>query len=293
MKKNLCAFSFDMTKAGQILKRYIEESGFSQRQLARHIGMTDDMLSNVLRGQNKEISLERVFKICVATGHSICDFVREMLEGEEIDFRADFDAICQPHAADFADDSVNRAEPSVNRGVDDRQADVLSQKTKIIKEENHPLNESISADVLSFLRTDRAEQDQRTDEIHDAYTMRMEEQHKDQIQQLKDYRQITIDNYEDQLKMLINENERHIQDIKDSHAATIKAMEERYNRSVEYLKAESARLRKWVIRLAVILCIESVIVLGVFTIDAFNRNVGWFRSMIPNTSWNFFDSLFS
>lgn len=275
MKKNLCAFSFDMTKAGQILKRYIEESGFSQRQLARHIGMTDDMLSNLLRGQNKEISLERVFKICVATGHSICDFVREMLEGEEIDFRADFDAICQPHDADFADDAVNR-------GVVFRQ-----------KEENHPLNDSISADVLSFLRSDRAEQDQRTDEIHDAYTMRMAEQHKDQIQQLKDSRQITIDNYEDRLKMLINENERHIQDIKDSHAATIKAMEERYNRSVEYLKAESARLRKWVIRLAVILCIESVIVLGVFTIDAFNRNVGWFRSMIPNTSWNFFDSLFS
>lgn len=286
MKKNLCSFSFDMTKAGQILKRYIEESGFSQRQLARHIGMTDDMLSNILRGQNKEISFERVFKICVSTGHSICDFVREMLEGEEIDFRADFDAICQPHAADFADDSANR-------GVVFRQKQAFAQKTKIIKEENHPLNESISADVLSFLRSDRAEQDHRTNDIHDAYTMRMAEQHKDQIQQLKDSRQITIDNYEDQLKMLSNENERHIQDIKDSHAATIKAMEERYNRSVEYLKAESARLRKWVIRLAVILCIESVIVLGVFTIDAFNRNVGWFRSMIPNTSGNFFDSLFS
>lgn len=275
MKKNLCAFSFDMTKAGQILKRYIEESGFSQRQLARHIGMTDDMLSNLLRGQNKEISLERVFKICVATGHSICDFVREMLEGEEIDFRADFDAICQPHSADFADDAANRC-------VVFRQ-----------NEENHPINESISADVLSFLRTDRAEQDQRTNDIHDAYTMRMAEQHKDQIQQLKDYRQITIDNYEDQLKMLSNENERHIQDIKDSHAATIKAMEERYNRSVEYLKAESARLRKWVIRLAVILVIESVAMLGAFTIDALNRNVGWIRSLIPNTSCNLFDSLFS
>lgn len=275
MKKNLCAFSFDMTKSGQILKRYIEESGFSQRQLARHIGMTDDMLSNILRGQNKEISLERVFKICVATGHSICDFVREMLEDEEIDFRADFDAICQPHAADFADDSANRC-------VVFRQ-----------NEENHPINESISADVLSFLRSDRAEQDQRTNDIHDAYTMRMAEQHKDQIQQLKDYRQITIDNYEDQLKMLSNENERHIQDIKDSHAATIKAMEERYNRSVEYLKAESARLRKWVIRLAVILVIESVAMLGAFTIDALNRNIGWIRSLIPNTSCNLFDSLFS
>ena len=125
MKKNLCAFSFDMTKAGQILKRYIEESGFSQRQLARHIGMTDDMLSNILRGQNKEISLERVFKICVATGHSICDFLREMLEDEEIDFRADFDAICHPHAADFADDSANRC-------VVFRQ-----------NEENHPINESL------------------------------------------------------------------------------------------------------------------------------------------------------
>lgn len=284
--KNLCAFSFDMTKAGQILKRYIEESGFSQRQLARHIGMTDDMLSNVLRGQNKEISLERVFKICVATGHSICDFVREMLQGEEIDFRADFDAICQTHAADFADDSANR-------GVVFRQKEAFSQKTKIIKEENHPLNESIGADVLSFLRADRAEQDQRTNDIHDAYTMRMAEQHKDQIQQLKDYRQITIDNYEDRVKMLNDEHERHIQDIKDSHDATIKAMAERYNRSVEYLKAESTRLRKWVIRLAVILVIESVAMLGAFTIDALNRNVGWIRSLIPNTSCNLFDSLFS
>ena len=70
-------------------------------------------------------------------------------------------------------------------------------------------------------------------------------------------------------------------------------MEESHNRSVEYLKAESTRLRKWVIRLAVILGIESVAVLGVFTLDALNRNVGWIRSLIPNTSGNFFDSLLS
>ena len=300
MTKNLCAFSFDKAKAGQILKRYIENSGFSQRQLAQHIGMTDDMMSNVLRGQNKEISLERVFKICIATGHSICDFVREMLEWEEIDFRAEFDAVCPPHCSDFADDAVNLAVPAVNRGVVVRQTEVvaqktevLAQKTEIIKEENHPLYESIGADVLAFLRADRAEQAQRTNEIHDAYTLRLVEQYKDQIQQLKDSRQITIDHYEDRVKLLSNENERHIQDIKDSHAATIKAMEESHNRSVEYLKAESTRLRKWVIRLAVILGIESVAVLGVFTLDALNRNIGWIRGLTPNTSGNFFDSLLS
>lgn len=243
-------------------------------------------MSNVLRGQNKEISLLLVFKICIATGHSICDFVREMLEGEEIDFRAEFDAVCPPHCSDFADDSANLAAPAVNRGVVVRQ-------TEVIKEENHPLYESIGADVLAFLRADRAEQAQRTNEIHDAYTLLLAEQYKDQIQQLDRSRQITIDHYEDRVKLLNDEHERHIQDIKDSHAATIKAMEESHNRSVAYLKAESTRLRKWVIRLAIVLGIESVAVLGVFTLDALNRNVGWIRSLIPNTSGNLFDSLFS
>ena len=156
-------------------------------------------MSNVLRGQNKEISLERVFKICIATGHSICDFVREMLEGEEIDFRAEFDAVCLPHCSDFADDSANLTVPAVNRGVVVRQTEVvaqktevLAQKTEIIKEENHPLYESIGADVLAFLRADRAEQAQRTNEIHDAYTLRLIDQYKGQIQQLDRSRQITI-----------------------------------------------------------------------------------------------------
>ena len=141
----------------------------------------------------------------------------------------------------------------MNRGVVVRQTEVVAQKTEIIKEENHPLYESIGADVLAFLRADRAEQAQRTNEIHDAYTLLLAEQYKDQIQQLDRSRQITIDHYEDRVKLLNEEHERHIQDIKDSHAATIKAMEESHNRSVDYLKAESTRLRKWVIRLAIVL----------------------------------------
>lgn len=294
MQKSLCSFTFDKAKAGRILKRYIEESPYSQRQVAPLVGMTDDMLSNVVRGLNKEISFERVFKICTLTGHSICEFQKEMLAGEEIDFENQVNFVC------VAANSAEIAAPPVNRGVVVRQTElvaqkteVLAQKTEIIKEENHPLYESIGADVLAFLRADRAEQAQRTNEIHDVYTLRLVEQYKDQIQQLKDSRQITIDHYEDRVKLLNDEHERHVQDIKDSHAATIKAMEESHNRSVDYLKAESTRLRKWVIRLAVILGIESVAVLGVFTLDALNRNVGWIRSLIPNTSGNFFDSLLS
>lgn len=287
MQKSLCSFTFDKAKAGRILKKYIEESPYSQRQVAPLVGMTDDMLSNVVRGLNKEISFERVFKICTLTGHSICEFQKEMLAGEEIDFEDQVNFAC------VAANSAEIAAPAVNRGVVVRQTEVLAQKTEIINEENHPLYESIGADVLAFLRADRAEQAHRTNEIHDAYTLRLVEQYKDQIQQLKDSRQITINHYEDRVKLLNDEHERHIQDIKDSHAATIKAMEESHNRSVDYLKAESTRLRKWVIRLAVILGIESVAVLGVFTIDALNRNVGWIRSLIPNTSGNFFDSLWS
>lgn len=264
MKKSLVSFSFDKAKAGRILKKYIEDSPYSQRQVAPLIGTTDDMLSNVVRGQNKEISFERVFKICTITGHSICEFQREMLDGEDIDFADQVNSVC------FADTSADFAAHSVPHGVTAHQTEVVAKKTEII-EEGNPLFKSLGPDVFSFLRSDRAEQDQRTNEIHDAYIKHLIDQYHDQIQ-----------HYEQHISMLNKEHELRIEDIKASH-----------NRVVEYLKAENKRLQKWVLRLGVALGIETLAVIFVFVIDSINQNVGWIRSFMPSVSNGFFDSIWS
>lgn len=86
MQKSIQAYHFDQKKAGEILKKWVKDSGLSYSDVAEQTGYTMDTINNSLSGKIKEPSLERVFKIAVLTGHSVCEFLRLMLEGEKLDF---------------------------------------------------------------------------------------------------------------------------------------------------------------------------------------------------------------
>ena len=252
MGKSLAAFAFDKVKAGQIVRSYLDSAGISQRQAAPLLGMTDDMLSNVIRGQNKEISFERIFKICALTGHSMCDFLRDMLSGESVDFADQIAAIC-PQAMH----AVHAADAPAESGAIPRNTDAA-------------LPHAIRPEIDAILRADRKEQAERSNIIHDAYTHMLLDQFHDQILQLKESRQITIDHYERRIAAIERDTDKRMAEQKEI-----------YDSATEYLKQENRRLRKMCIRLAVGLFVESIAVIGLFIFDALNHNVGWFRSFLP------------
>lgn len=254
MGKSLASFAFDKVKAGQLLRGYLDDSGISLRQAAMQLGMTDDMLSNVLRGQNKEISFERVFKICILSGRSLCEFFTDMMEGEDVDFSDRIHAFC-PHSADSA-------APSAIHGVAVRKTEVIAQKTEIIEEAANPLFKSLGPDVLAFLRADRQEQSERTNLIHDTYTRMLVEQ------------------YEQRITAMQAEEERRLTDQKEKYATV-----------TDYLKKENKRLQKLCTRLVAALIVETAAIVGLFTYDALNNNVGWFRSLLPHFGNAVTDSL--
>lgn len=254
MGKSLASFSFDKVKAGLILRRYMEEAGISQRQAAMQLGMTDDMLSNVLRGQNKEISFERVFKICILSGRSLCEFLRDMMAGEDVEFADRVHTFCA--------NSADSAAPSAIHGVAVRKTEVIAQKTEIIEEAPNPLFKSLGPDVLAFLRADRQEQSERTNAIHDAYTHMLVEQ------------------YEQRIASMQAEEERRLADQKEKYATV-----------TDYLKKENKRLQRLTNRLIIALGVETAAVISLFAYDMLDHNAGWFRSLLPHFGSGFTDTL--
>ena len=86
MAKSLKDFHFDQDKSGKILNQWAKDAGVSIKTLGDDTGYTFDTTNNSLHGKIKELSLERVFKFSVRTGHSVCEYIRMMLLGEDIDF---------------------------------------------------------------------------------------------------------------------------------------------------------------------------------------------------------------
>lgn len=86
MKTSLKEYHFNPEKSGKILNEWVKKSGMSCQKVADETNYSYDTMNNSLHGKIKELSLERVFKISVVTGHSVCEYLRLMLLGEDIDF---------------------------------------------------------------------------------------------------------------------------------------------------------------------------------------------------------------
>lgn len=189
MQKTITTFNFDRAKAGKVMKQFIADSEYSQSQVAQMAGITDDMMSNVLAGRNKDIGFERVFKICVITGHSICEFIRLMLEDEDVDFfTKDGCVICHPQNTAFIPQITAQNVKMEEKGF---SADAFNRYVE-------------HAETLS------KENMERFRRIHQENREAAEKQYK-----------ASIARYEEQIKIITAEHEKDIQKIETSHAETV------------------------------------------------------------------------
>ena len=198
MQKTITTYNFDRAKAGKIMKQFISDSAYNQSQVAQMASMTDDMMSNVLAGRNKEIGFERVFKICVITGHSICEFIRLMLEDEDVDFYTkEGCVICYPQKTDVVPQITGTNVKYDGHGMDP-------------KEFNH---------YVEHMDKQNAEVLERFKNLHEGNRTLMAEQ----------YRQ-SIKRYEDQIKIITEEHKDDMKAIKDAHAETVGILTEQNKR---------------------------------------------------------------
>lgn len=85
-KKSLQAYQIDQSKSAAIFKRWARDAGMSYNRVASETGYSYDTVNNIMAGRISDIGLERVLKIAVCTGHTVGEFLLEVLDGEDIDF---------------------------------------------------------------------------------------------------------------------------------------------------------------------------------------------------------------
>ena len=85
-KKSLQAYQIDPSKSAAIFKRWARDAGMSYNRVASETGYSYDTINNIMAGRISDIGLERVLKIAVCTGHTVGEFLLEVMDGEDIDF---------------------------------------------------------------------------------------------------------------------------------------------------------------------------------------------------------------
>lgn len=171
MKKSLITFRFDPEKSGSVLKNFAKGAGMSYQKLADSIGYSYDTINNSLSGKIKELSLERVFKICTITGHSVCEYLRLMLQEEEIDFA---DKIHVLRETDFA------LVPYTETIVQDTQKTETAVQNTVnlaVVEQNPMYQAAYQAMMQQAASTHQANLD-RFRNIHEGYVKMLEDSHK-------------------------------------------------------------------------------------------------------------------
>lgn len=198
MQKTITTFNFDRAKAGKVMKQFIADSEYSQSQVAQMAGITDDMMSNVLAGRNKDIGFERVFKICVITGHSICEFIRLMLEDEDVDFfTKDGCVICHPQKTETAPQITGTNVKYDGHGMDP-------------KEFNH---------YVEHMDKQNAEVLERFKNLHEGNRDLMAEQYKQSIKR-----------FEGQIQIINEKHKNDMEEVKAAHAETVSLLTEQNKR---------------------------------------------------------------
>lgn len=85
-KKSLQAYQIDPSKSAAIFKRWARDAGMSYNRVASETGYSYDTINNIMAGRISDIGLERVLKIAVCTGHTVGEFLLDVMDGEDIDF---------------------------------------------------------------------------------------------------------------------------------------------------------------------------------------------------------------
>lgn len=60
------------------MRRYLRSKGFTQDEIAKHLGMAPYLLSSKLRFKdNKKLNTVELYKICDYCGIDSCEFIKE------------------------------------------------------------------------------------------------------------------------------------------------------------------------------------------------------------------------
>lgn len=227
--QTLAEFHFDKERSGEILRRWADDSGLTRQELADRVGMSVHTLNNSLYGKVQDLSVDRTFKIAVATGHSVCEYIRLMLEGESIDF-AD-----QIHVL--------------------RDADMTLVK--------------YTEDIPAAVKPSEPPADALLDRFRRVYDT-MLSQLRDQVQQLKDSREIMHQQYQQQLETMERQHVIHNTAMETHHAEAM----QRADKEIDRLQLQNTRLRTALI-------IETSAIGILFFADALIGDRGWIlRSLL-------------
>lgn len=171
MKKSLITFRFDPEKSGSVLKRFTRDAGLSYQKLADSIGYSYDTINNSLGGKIKDLSLERVFKICTITGHSVCEYLREMLKDEDIDFAE------QIHVLREADYTLVPYTETLVQDANKTETSVQNTVNLAVVEQNPLYQAAYQAMMQQAAATHQANLD-RFRAIHEGYVKMLDDSHK-------------------------------------------------------------------------------------------------------------------
>lgn len=174
MKKSLITFRFDPEKSGSVLKRFTKDAGMSYQKLADSIGYSYDTINNSLSGKIKDLSLERVFKICTITGHSVCEYLHLMLQDEDIDFEL------VPYTESVVQDTQKT------------ETDVQHPVNLAVADQNPMCQAAYNAMMQQAEATHQANLE-RSSAIHDGYVNMLEDSHKKAIEDQEKAHQEHVD----------------------------------------------------------------------------------------------------
>lgn len=166
--KNLITFHFDPIKSGRILNEWAKNAGISIKTLGDDTGYTYDTTNNSLHGKIKELSLERVFKFAVRTGHSVCEYIRLMLQDEDIDFKD------QIHVLRETDLTLVQYTDTL---VQEPAKDTISAQTPAI-DRNDPIYQAVYAAMMQQASATHQANLDRFRSIHEGYVKMLEDAHK-------------------------------------------------------------------------------------------------------------------
>lgn len=191
MSVSLLSFAFDKAKSGEILSEWLAAAGYNNySQTARLVGMTDDMLYNVLSGRNKEISLDRVFKLCTLTGHTVDEFVNQLLNGMDTDFPIPVSV--------YITDPPHTAETSPQ----------ITGKT-------------VNMESIGMLPAEFNHYVEHLDLHNEKMLDRFKIVHENARQQMAEQYQSSIKRYEHQIEIINQEHEKAMDEVKSAHDNTV------------------------------------------------------------------------
>ena len=84
---SLREFHFDRTKSGEVLHAWVKTCPKQRKEIIADTGLSEDAFNNCIYGRSQDLYIDRAFKIAVATGHTLSEYIARVLPPpDELDF---------------------------------------------------------------------------------------------------------------------------------------------------------------------------------------------------------------